>query len=206
MRYFKFLSLMLLTVLFTQCYPGGPEYVEDMDLVYSNYDQTCDFSTKHTYAIPDKIPKVTGDYVSDGEITYIKDVYASTILNLITTNLKSYGWTEVGVDANPDVLIAPLAGESTTFYYSYYYYYDWWYGGYYPGGGWYYPYPTVDSYTTGTLWVSMLDAKNLTPNEKLPVVWTFLVNGLLEGSSSNFTARASKSINQAFTQSPYLGH
>jgi len=208
MRYLKGLSLVLLTVLFTQCYPGGPEYTEDLDLVYTNYDQTCDFTAKHTYAIPDQIPKVTGDYVSDGKITYVNDVYAKVILDLIKSNLNKYGWTEVDVSEKPDVLIAPLAGESTTFYYSYYYYYDWWYGSYYPGygGGWYYPYPTVDSYTTGTLWVSMLDANNLTPNDKFPVSWTFLVNGLLEGSSSGFQSRASKTINQAFEQSPYLDH
>jgi hypothetical protein len=50
----------------------------------------------------------------------------------------------------------------------------------------------------------MLDPNNLSPDEKMRAVWTFVVNGLLEGTSTEFTARFTKGINQAYTQSPYL--
>ncbi len=36
------------------------------------------------------------------------------------------------------------------------------------------------------------------------VVWAGIVNGLLEGTSTDFPSRINKSIDQAFTQSAYL--
>jgi len=205
MKIFKILSLTALVFLLTQCYPEGPEYVDELDLVYSNYDPAYDFSAKQTYAIPDKIMKIDDDLVDGGDPNYVKDQYAKPMLDRIALNMAEFGWTKVGVDDNPDVLLAPVAYElTTTVYYGYGGYWDWWYGGYYPPGGWYYPYPVTSSYSTGSLVVTMLDTKDVSPDDKMRAVWGFVVNGLLEGSATEFTNRFTKGINQAYTQSPYL--
>jgi hypothetical protein len=205
MRFLKILALAGLTVLLAQCYPDGPEYIDELDIVYSNYDSKFNFGAKKTYAIPDKIVKIDETLIGGGTPNYVKDAYAVPMLNTIEQNLAKYGWTEVSVSDSPDVLVAPAAWEMTTYYYyDYWYYWDWWYGGYYPPGGWYYPYPVVEGYSSGSLLVTMVDPYDLTPNDKARVVWTFIVNGLLEGTTTEFTARYTRAINQAFTQSPYL--
>jgi hypothetical protein len=188
--------------LLTQCYPEGPEYIEELDLVYSNYDPATDFTAKQTYAIPDKIMKIDDDLIAGDDPNYLNEIYAGPMLDRINQNMSTNGWQKVEKDENPDVLLAPVAIElTTTVYYGYGGYWDWWYGGWY---GWYYPYPVTTSYSTGSLVVTMLDAKNLSPDDKMPAVWNFIVNGLLEGSTSEFNARYTKGINQAFTQSPYI--
>lgn len=201
MKILKVLSLTAIVFLLTQCYPAGPEYIDQLDLVYTNYDPATDFTAKHTYAIPDKIMKIDDNLVSGGDPNFVKDPYATQLLDKIKVNMANFGWTLVPKDQNPDVLLAPVAYELTTTYYYGGGYWDWWYGGWY---GWYYPYPVTTSYSTGSLIVTMLDPKNESPDGKMRAVWGFIVNGLLEGSTTEFTARYTKGINQAYTQSPYL--
>jgi len=201
MKVLKVLSLTAIVFLLTQCYPEGPQYVDEMDLVYTNYDPATDFTAKHTYAIPDKIMKIDDNLINGGDPNFVKEPYATQLLEKMKLNMANNGWTLVKKDANPDMLLAPVAYELTTTYYYGGGYWDWWYGGWY---GWYYPYPVTTSYSTGSLIVTMLDPKNLSPDDKMRAVWGFIINGLLEGSNTEFTARYSKGIDQAFTQSPYL--
>ncbi len=201
MKILNVLSLTAVAFLLTQCYPAGPEYIDELDLVYSNYDPACDFTAKHTYAIPDKIMKIDDDLISSGSPNFVNSIYAQPMLEKIKLNMSANGWELVEKDANPDVLLAPVAYELTTTYYYGGGYWDWWYGGWY---GWYYPYPVTTSYSTGSLIVTMLDPKNLSPDDKMRAVWGFVINGLLEGSTAEFNARCLKGINQAYTQSPYL--
>jgi hypothetical protein len=200
MRLFKIFSFAALALLLTQCYPKGPDYIEQLDLVYSNYDVTYNFAAKKSYAMPDKIMKIDGKLIEGEAPTCVKDTYAKPMLDQINKKMAEYGWTKVASTATPDVVLAPVAYELTT--YSYWGgYWGYWYGGWY---GWYYPYPVVTSYSTGSLIVNMADPKDLSPDDKARVAWTFIVNGLLEGSSAEFTARYTKGINQAFAQSMYL--
>jgi hypothetical protein len=191
----------LVGVLVTGCYPAGPEYVEDLDVVYTTFDEAYDFKGQGTYSIPDKI--VTDVKIKNGDTTfvYMKDVYAKQILDKIKLNMKNLGWGDpVDFVNNPDVLVTPAAMSSTTYYYSYWY--DWWYGGYYGGWGWYYPpYYSVSSYTTGTLIITMSDPNLETPINQSPAVWIAAANGLL---GSNDINRALQGIDQAFAQSPFL--
>jgi len=200
MKLFKIISIMVLAILLTQCYPKGPEYVDQLDLVYSNYDQEYNFAAEKTYAIPDKIMKIDENLISGDAPTFVKDTYAKPMLDQINKKMAEYGWTKVASSANPDVVLAPVAYELTT--YSYYGgYWGGWYGGWY---GWYYPYPVVTSYSSGSLIVNMADPNQMSPDDKAKVAWTFIINGLLEGSSAEFTARFTKGINQAFAQSMYI--
>ena len=190
-------------LLLAACYPQGPEYVEDADIVYTTYEPEYDFTDKQTYAMPDKI--VVDVDIKDGDttVTYMKDIYATPILAAIEANMNAYGWDRVGVNQDPDLLLTPGGITSTTFYYSYWY--DWWYGGYWGGWGWYYPpYYTVSSYTTGTMIMVLADPNQSSnsPINRSPALWLSAANGLLTGYSD--INRVTNSINQSFKQSPYL--
>ncbi len=198
----KVIALLLTGLVFTLggCYLEGPDYTEELDLVYTNYDAEYNFASKGTYARPDEIVKITGDPTAPPE--YIKAIYAGPILNQIDVNMAALGWTKVDVNASPDIQLLPAAWTTTTIVGGYWGgYYCWWYP-YYCGGGWYYPYYPVSSYSTGTLLMTITDPNLESTDGSLRVVWTSAMNGLLSGSYD--IDRLTKGINQAFTQSPYL--
>lgn len=210
----RLLMMAVLGVLLAGCYPEGPEYVEDLDVVYTTFDKAYDFQNpggdddtepEFTYAMPDKI---VVDVDKDGNVDYMPQTIAEEILVQIEDNMTALGWERldnIGTypdglpDEDADVVLTPAAIKSTTYFYSYWY--DWWYGGYW---GWYYPpYYSVSSYTTGSLIMVIAD-----PNvDQLPInqsqaAWVAVGNGLFTGAY-DFT-RVSKAIDQAFEQSPYL--
>jgi hypothetical protein len=202
MKLLRMFSLAAVALLLAQCYPQGPEYADQYDLVYSNYDPQYDFEIKHTYAIPDKILKIDEQLITGGEPNFVKDTYALPMLNQINSEMSAYGWTKVATSDNPDVVLAPVAYELTTYtYWGYGGYWDWWYGGWY---GWWYPYPVVTSYSSGSLIVTMLDPNDRSTDDKARATWNFVINGLLEGNTVDFNARFTKGISQAFSQSPYI--
>jgi len=184
------------------CYPQGPEYTDDLDVVYTNFDPEFDFPGHNTYAMPDEI--VTDVQITNSGDTiyeYMKPIYADPILAKIDANLAALGWSKVDVSANPDVLMMPAGISSTTYFYSYWY--CWWYGGYWGGWGWYYPpYYTVSSYTTGSLIMTMSDPNIDSPINRSPTAWIGAMSGLLTGGGN--INRVLDGIDQAFEQSPYL--
>jgi hypothetical protein len=189
------------------CYPQGPESYEELDVVLTRHNEDYDFVSQNTYSLPDKIVKITGNLTEDGDPVFIPDVTAKKILDRIESNMASLGWQKVAVSANPDMLLLPASWETTTIYYWYDYWY-WWYGGYYPGWGWggYYPgyYPPVywDSYTTGTLVMSLIDKDILGANGNPVTQWTGAINGILTYSYD--ATRMNTAIDKAFSISPYL--
>lgn len=200
----KLLISAALLALLWACYPNGPEYVEDADVVLTTFDETYDFDEGSTFAMPDKI--VVDIKIDDGDTTleYMKDTFAFPILQAIETNMESYGWSRVGVEDSPDLLLTPAGIKSTTYFYSYWY--DWWYGGYWGWGwGWYYPpYYAISSYSTGTMVMVLSDPNQGedSPVNQSPTVWISAANGLLNGSYD--ITRVTNSIAQSFKQSPYL--
>jgi hypothetical protein len=183
-------------LFFGGCYPDGAEYYEDTDIVYTDYDDQFDFSSKGTYSIPDKIVKITGN-LNEGELPeFIKEPYNSQILNNIEKNMTSMGYTKVEDPANADMVLFPAVWTNTTIYYWYDYWC--WYYPYYCGWGW--GYPSVTAYTTGTLVMSLVaDGDEYVEPAK---VWTGAANGLLSGAYD--VTRVNNAIDQAFNQSPYL--
>jgi hypothetical protein len=203
MRKSKFLIATILgALLLWGCYPDGPSYTEDLDLVITHHVPEYDFASKVTYAMPDKIVKVTGN-LSEGDLPeFIPDAVASSILGRIAENMLELGWERVSLDASPDILLAPASWETTTVYYYYDYWY-WWYGGYYPPYGGYYP-PVYygGSYTTGTLLMTIRDPQ-ITGGDGNPILqWTGAINGILEQQYQ--ATRVQPLIDKAFEQSPYL--
>jgi hypothetical protein len=124
---------IIVTFLMWSCYPAGPEYVEDLDAVYTTYDSKFDFAGKSSYARPNKI--VVDGEIKNGDTTYVymKDAFATPILAAIDKNMTALGWTKKDISQKPDVILSPAAIKNTTYFYSYWY--DWYYGGWY--GGWY---------------------------------------------------------------------
>ena len=56
-----FVSLIILA----GCYPKGAEYIDELDLVYTNFYDQFDFQAKTTYALPDSVIKITGENLND---------------------------------------------------------------------------------------------------------------------------------------------
>jgi len=197
-------AILLSVLMLSGCYPGGPEYIEDLDLVVTSHDVLFDFQEMETYALPDRIVKITGNLEEGDEVEFINDNYSAIILDRIRDNLEDYGWVEVSADQNPDVIILPSAMQSTTMVWYYdYWYWDWYYPYYW--WGWYYPYPIYGgSYSSGSVFLQMTYPDGITAADNIPVVWSSILNGLLEGEASELNSRVSHSVDQAFEQSPYL--
>jgi hypothetical protein len=166
--------------------------------VYTNYQPEFDFSSRSTYFLPDKIIKITGNAIDDDNLPeFVDEPYNTQILNIIESNMNELGYTKVTDAQTADLLLFPASWTNTTIYYWYDYwcwYYPWYCGGY----GW--GYPSVSSYTTGTLVMTLADQKDeyIEPY----MAWGGAVNGLLSGAYN--IGRIEKGIDQAFIQSPYL--
>lgn len=194
--------------LLAGCYPQGPEYIDEYDLVLTNFSPTFDFTTTTTYSLPDSVIKISGDLIDGENPDMVSPVYGDEILDDIRQNMNERGWEEVDEANDPDVILLPSVFTSTTVSYYYDSYYWGWYYPYY-GYGWYYPgyYPAyVTSYTTGTLMIQMTDPNDPAASDNIPVVWTAAFNGLAEGSTSGLVVRIDEAIDQAFDQSAYLNH
>jgi hypothetical protein len=195
----KFLSLALIAGLtfLWGCYPDGAEYYEETDVVYTNYDDTYNFASKGTFSIPDKIVKITGNLQEGEEPEFVKEPYNTQILQKIESNLTQLGYTKTTDPSNADLVLFPAVWTNTTIYY-YYDYWCWYY--YYCGWGWGWYYPSVSSFTTGTLLMTLVadGDEYIEPTQ----VWTSAANGLLSGAYD--ATRVNQAIDQAFKQSPYL--
>ncbi len=185
------------------CYPQGPDYAEELDVVLTYHNPDYDFGSQATYAMPDNIVKITGNLDEGEEPEYIPEITANKILAMIEENMSSLGYQRTDVDASPDLFLVPAAWETTTITYWYDYWYGWW-GGYYPGwGGWYgYPPVYVSSYSTGTLMMTLHDKDEISADGNPIVLWTGALNGILAGSYNE--TRMKTGIDKAFDQSPYL--
>jgi hypothetical protein len=190
---FYFIGIIFLMV---SCYPDEPVSYSDLDLVYTNYTESFDFASKGTYAVPDKIVKVTGNLAEGQDPEYVKEPYNTQVLDKIQSNMTAMGWTKVDDPATADLALLPAIWTNTTVYYWYDYWC--WYSYYYCGYGW--SYPSVTSYTSGTLVMALVAAGDeyVDPTS----VWTAAINGLVSGSYD--ASRVNDAIDQAFNQSPYL--
>lgn len=197
-------AFLCIPLILLGCYPEGAEYIEDYDLVITNHDKAFDFGSVNTFALPDEVVKLTGNLIKGEDPEFIEDEYADIIINSIRENMEDKGWIEVLKDEDPDVIILPSAVSSTTFIWYYdWWYWDWWYPYYW--WGWYYPYPIYGgSYTSGSVFIQMTYPDGITAADNIPVIWSAILNGLLEGDVDKIDDRIERGIDQAFDQSPYL--
>jgi hypothetical protein len=195
MKRIFYYSVALLFIM-SGCYPDGAEYYEETDIVYTDYDDQYDFKSKGTYSIPDKIVKITGELKDGEDPEFVKEPYNTQVLQKIKSNMTALGYTETADPENADLVLFPAVWTNTTI--TYYYDYWCWYYPYYCGWGW--GYPSVSSYTTGTLLMTLVaDGEEFVQSTN---VWTSAINGLMSGYYD--VSRVNKAIDQAFKQSPYL--
>ena len=193
-----YISILVLALSLASCYPGGIEYYEDTDVVYTDYELEFDFLSMSTYSMPINVVKITGNVIEGEDPEFIKEPYNTQIINRIAENMADLGWTRVDDPVDADLVLFPASWTNTTIYYWYDYWC--WYYPYYCGWGW--GYPSYSSYTTGTLVMTMVaDGEEYVEPFR---VWTGAVNGLLSGA--NNINRVYKGIDQTFEQSPYLAN
>jgi hypothetical protein len=201
-----FSLLVLSSFVLYSCYPDYGLTTADYDTVITLYDKDANFK-KPTYAMPDSVIH----FVEEGDEDNVDRSKDGLILSTIASNMASLGYTRVDTTAPdaPDFVV--LAGVTVTDNYGRAYYPGWgywggwgWWGGYpgwgYPGGS------VVYSYTTGTIFISMIDPDKLNADETYGAVWGARINGVVSGSSTaNTNSRITQRINDAYAQSPYLG-
>ncbi len=202
--------LILSSFVLYSCYPDYGLTTSDYDTVITVFDNTANFK-KPTYAMPDSIVHFVEEGTPEDEIDRSKD---GLILSTIVSNMASLGYERVAVDTTEDAPgFVMLVGVTVTENYVRAYYPGWgywggwgWWGGY---PGWGYPGGSVTyNYTTGTIFMSMLDPDrdNIIDGDKFGAVWLVRINGVVSNSSSiNTSSRITQRINDAFEQSPYLG-
>ncbi len=203
-----FLSILFLGIY--GCYPKGPEYIQELDLVLTQYAPDYDFGAQNTYFMPDSISWQTNDrnFVPD-------ESFEREVLKQIESQMNARGYTRLDSIAdttdlqnpnNPDMvmIVTGIYSENTG-------------GGWVPVGGcWWYPcwgwggwyggwVPYTYSFTTGTVVMDLGDFREGDEiTRTFPLSWEGLMNGLAGSSSSSNQDRIESGINQAFLQSPYL--
>ncbi|MDM9632730.1 DUF4136 domain-containing protein [Robiginitalea aurantiaca] len=198
------LASVALAFLIVSCYPDRPEFVEEYDVVYTNYSPDYSFNADYTYSLPEAVLLLDDSRDPNDPPEFIDPEFSNVILDNLRKNLNAQGYTEVDEEAGPDLIILASAFD-TQFLYVYNPGYWCWYYPWYCGPGWGYPgYAPgyVSGYTTGTLLIQMTAADGLTENE-VPVIWTGTLNGLLQGSDANIIGRIDRNLDQAFKQPPF---
>lgn len=216
MKRLLFLSCIgLIAQLLVGCYPGGADNVEELDVAMTNYDKKADFSQYTTFSLPDTIVH----FVAKGETP--NHQYDAQILVLVRSHFEALGYTYVEptseTDEQPSFVVTVSAFSNMNYYYGSNYWYDYW--GWYPGWNWIwgptwgpswgpsYPWSpvTVYAYRSGSIVIDMIAAtQEATSEQKLPVLWSGIADGLLQGSESYILERMERMIDQCFAQSPYL--
>jgi hypothetical protein len=199
------LTIMLLaftSVLVTSCYQDYGLTSSDYDIVATFKEDANDFqaykTNDATFFMSPSIKRLTDNI---GGITDQPGPYDTQILAEIERQMIANGYTKVDSLQQPDVFISVgvTSSENVVYYPGYW-------GGYY---GWYYPWYGYGgyaySYTTGSLFVTMIDLNKYDEGNKISgAVWAGALNGMLEDSDANILARTLSSIDKMFEQSPYL--
>jgi hypothetical protein len=177
---------------------------DEKPLYITKTDSSTDFTTYATFSLADSVAVIDNNQL----IERVRTDYDAAFINAIAAEMQSRGFARVGHDDNPDlgISISRIYNDFTGLIdYSDYWggysgYWDPYYWGY-PGYDYYFP-PVYGTYTVteGGVAVDMFDLKNAAGSNQLRQVWS----GLVRGSGTFNTARASSHAQALFQQSPYL--
>ncbi len=205
---FYVLPGLLVLVMFS-CYPSGPSSSGETDVVITAYDSQFNFGNIHTYALPNIVFELEGT----DEVNHDFD---DLILNEIEKNMNAIGYVR---ENNPlvngaDIVVIASIGRTDQTWVGGGGWWGWWGGwpgwgywpGYGPGWGVWYPWPVMGTFSTGTLYVEMLDPNDsIDTDQRIPARWAAALNGVLSSSSDITAQRIVSGIAQIFNQSSYLG-
>src|SRR5688572_1701082 len=91
-RRFLHIPFLGLFFLLAGCYPQGPEYTDEFDIVYTNYDESTNFKEKKFYAMPDQVVDINGNYDPGTGPEFIDPAYSALIINRIKSNMNAIGY------------------------------------------------------------------------------------------------------------------
>jgi hypothetical protein len=202
-----FLALSV-SLLFASCAREGPVYIDELDLVYTNFSPYFNFQEQRTYYIPDSIVFIE-ENLPPGELPeMVNPLFADRILQRMRSNLNRRGWTQSNDYLTADMILFPAANKTVVTNYWYNWgMWGWGFPGWGGGWGWGYPGffpPTVTTHRTGTLFVQFAYPGDIDADGYMPVMWTMIVDGMFEGSTASILNRLDRNVDQGFTQSPYL--
>lgn len=200
------------------CYPGDPTSIAQLDVVITTHDSTVSFGSFTTYAMPDSVVHIDNDSLFDDlDLVDLPREFDDLIMETVEDNMEALGYDReddpLNNGADLVMLVAAVGVENTDYWYyggwwGYWGYYPGWgYWGGYPGYGWYYPpyWGGSVTYEVGTLMLFLVDPDAYDPElDAIGVVWAGAMRGLL--ASNPTSARVIDGVDQAFTQSPYLGN
>jgi hypothetical protein len=195
-------AVLGLLVALGACYPGGPQDLDDLDLVLTFRDREASFAGLMSYAMLDTVFELD---VDNSGAEPLDPKYNPTILESLQRNMAARGFVREPDPENnpPDVWLEVGAIKSDVWVY----WYNW---GYYPPG-WgccYYP-PSMGTakFDQGSIVWQMLDLRNYDPADpdaKAPVMWYGGINGALSSSNSTNHEKIAAGIDQGFAQSSYV--
>ncbi len=208
----KLLPLFIMAIIATACQkaPDMEQLSTDL-MVYTHYDNQCDFSQYKTFYIPDSLLKIDTRY-TEPQYYSTSDPRARQIVEAVVSEMSAKGYRQVADRNQADLGIILTYIKNTHEYVGYVYPY-WWDYYYWPMDYWdpfyidwypYYPYSVGYSYTVGSLVTEMIALKDADKETKqLPFVWTSVLAGIETSNQINI-ANAVAGIYQAFEQSPYI--
>ena len=187
-----------------QTEPDNLKLYDEM-VVSTNFDPEATFSTYKTYAIPTDTIGFVSESNPDDTILVSNNVnnfYPRKVLEQVTANLDDRLFTRVDRNEDPDLGVNVYIVEDLNVFQQivdpgYYYPYYYGYGSYYS-----YPYISTYAYNTATLVVELVDLKNVTPDNKVKVIWNAYMGDVY--SSLDLMEQSLDAIDQAFVQSNYL--
>jgi len=178
-------------------YPTYSVDTSDMDMVWTNFNESADFTLYKTYYVPDSL--IVDSTATPQEKAHYQEYYES-VLEKINANMEARNFVRVDSSANPDMGmgVSIITRENYVFSYNY------WWG--YPGYGYYYPWATyLGSYEEGALIIDISDLKNIDhTNKTINALWATMIGGVLTNNSGLVDTRLFDYIDQAYKQSPYL--
>ncbi|HZB13752.1 MAG TPA: DUF4136 domain-containing protein [Chryseolinea sp.] len=200
-----FVIISVVMVLWScQTEPDNLKLYDEL-VVSTNFDPDVTFSSYVTYAIPtDTIGFVSDSNPNDTILVAASNnsFYPRKVLERIMQNMDDRVYTRVSRDEDPDLGVNVYVVEDLNVFQQiidpgYYYPYYYGYGSYYS-----YPYINTYAYNTGTLIVEIVDLKNVTPDNKVRVIWNAYMGDVY--SALNIEEQSLEAIDQAFVQSNYL--
>ena len=126
-------SVLALMILMG-CYPDQPEFVEEYDVVYTNYSPDFNFNDSYTFSLPDSVLLLDDRRGPDDPPEFIDAKFGDVILENIQQNLESKGWSLVDEAADPQIVILASAFDTQFLYF-------------YNPGYWCWYYPWSDRYS-----------------------------------------------------------
>ena len=202
----KLLAVVLVGVVLWGCQtePDNQKLFDEL-VVSTNFDPGATFSSYTTYAIPTDTIGFVSDTDPNDTILVAgsrNEFYPRKVLEGVMANMDDRLYRRVDRNEHPDLGVNVYVVKNFNVFQQivdagYYYPNYYGYGSYYS-----YPYINTYAYNTGALVVEIVDLKNVTPDNKVKVIWNAYMGDVY--SALDLTQQSLEAVDQAFVQSNYL--